>query len=295
MTAVAVQTSQTVDVTFSEPMGAGVTTRTNYALSGTGKGKLTTNPNSVALISGATYRLTWTSGEMKDGGDITITVSNAQDLAGNVMGTPNAGTHVGGGIGTLPTVTAVVVQSGLTVDVTFSEAMGTGVATATNYTLSGTGKGSLANKPNTAALVSGSTYRLTWTSGEMKNGGDITITVAAMVKDQAGNPMGTPNSGTHTGGGIGTLPTVTIDQAVGQADPTNTAPINFTVVFSEDVTGFEGADVMLSGTAGATAAVVTGGPVTYNVAVSGMTASGTVIVTIAAGVATDAVGNPNQA
>ena len=32
-------------------------------------------------------------------------------------------------------------------------------------------------------------------------------------------------------------PTVTINQAVGQADPTNGSPINFTVVFSEPVTG----------------------------------------------------------
>ena len=41
----------------------------------------------------------------------------------------------------------------------------------------------------------------------------------------------------------------------------------------------------LSGTAGATTAIVTGSGTTYNVAVSGMTGSGTVIATIAAGVA----------
>ena len=36
-------------------------------------------------------------------------------------------------------------------------------------------------------------------------------------------------------------PTVTINQAAGQADPTNASPINFTVVFSEAVTGFDAA------------------------------------------------------
>ena len=41
---------------------------------------------------------------------------------------------------------------------------------------------------------------------------------------------------------------MTINQAAGQADPTNASPINFTVVFSEAVTGFHGADVTLSGT-----------------------------------------------
>ena len=48
--------------------------------------------------------------------------------------------------------------------------------------------------------------------------------------------------------------TVTIDQAAGQPDPTNTSPINFTVVFSAEVTDFETGDVTLNGTAGATTA-----------------------------------------
>ncbi len=93
-----------------------------------------------------------------------------------------------------------------------------------------------------------------------------------------------------------TVPTVTINQAVGQADPTSASPINFTVVFSEPVTGFSGSSVTISGTAGGTKTVtVTGGPITYNVAVSGMTSSGTVIATIAAGVAQDTAGNWNTA
>jgi hypothetical protein len=93
-----------------------------------------------------------------------------------------------------------------------------------------------------------------------------------------------------------TRPTVTIDKASGQADPTNTSPINFTAVFSKPVSGFSGAGVTISGTAGGTKTVtVSGGPSTYNVAVSGMTTSGTVIATIPAGVAQDAAGNLNTA
>lgn len=92
-----------------------------------------------------------------------------------------------------------------------------------------------------------------------------------------------------------TPPTVTINQATGQADPTGTSPINFTVIFSEAVTGFDSTDVTLSGTAGATTATVTGSGTAYNVAVSGMTQNGTVIANIAAGRATDAAGNPNTA
>jgi arylsulfatase A-like enzyme len=92
-----------------------------------------------------------------------------------------------------------------------------------------------------------------------------------------------------------TPPTVTINQAAGQADPTTNLPINFTVIFSEPVTNFASGDVTLGGTAGATTASVTGSGTNYNVAVSGITQSGTVIASIAAGVATDAAGNPNAA
>jgi hypothetical protein len=88
-----------------------------------------------------------------------------------------------------------------------------------------------------------------------------------------------------------TPPTVTINQAVGQDDPTNNSTINFTVVFSESVSNFATGDVTLGGTAGATTAVVTGSGATYNVAVSGMTSDGTVTASLAAGVASDAATN----
>ena len=44
-----------------------------------------------------------------------------------------------------------------------------------------------------------------------------------------------------------TAPTVTINQASGQADPTTVSPINFTATFSEPVTGFTGSDVSFIG------------------------------------------------
>jgi LPXTG-site transpeptidase (sortase) family protein len=89
--------------------------------------------------------------------------------------------------------------------------------------------------------------------------------------------------------------TVTIDQAAAQLDPTNTSPILFTAVFSAPVTDFATGDVSLSGTAGATTAAVSGSGTTYTVSVSGMTGNGTVIATVAAGVAHDASANPNEA
>jgi hypothetical protein len=70
------------------------------------------------------------------------------------------------------------------------------------------------------------------------------------------------------------------------------SPINFTVVFSEPVTGFAGSGVTIKGTAAGSKTVsVSGGGNTYNVAVSGMTTNGTVIASITAGAGTDAAGN----
>jgi hypothetical protein len=84
-----------------------------------------------------------------------------------------------------------------------------------------------------------------------------------------------------------TVPSVTIVKKASQADPTGTSPIDFSVEFSETVTGFADADVEVTGTAGATTVNVTGSGTTYNVAVSGMTASGTVTAKVKAGAATD--------
>src|SRR2546425_2855462 len=62
------------------------------------------------------------------------------------------------------------------------------------------------------------------------------------------------------------------------------------------VTGVQTCALPICGSAGGTKSVsVSGGPSTYAAAVSGMTSSGTVIASIAAGVAQDAAGNPNTA
>ncbi len=90
-------------------------------------------------------------------------------------------------------------------------------------------------------------------------------------------------------------PTVTVNQAAAQIDPTNGAQINFTVVFSEAVTGFASGDIAISGTAGATTATITGAGPTYNVAISGMANDGTVIISIPAGAVTDVSNNANAA
>ena len=129
------------------------------------------------------------------------------------------------------------------------------------------------------------------------NLGDGPHTFAVRAIDGAGNPDPTPAS--YTWKVDTTAPGVTINQASAQADPTSASPIHFTAVFDEPVSGFTNADVSLSGTAGATSATVTeiapSDGTTYDVAVSGMSADGTVIASVAANKASDAAGNGNTA
>jgi hypothetical protein len=92
-------------------------------------------------------------------------------------------------------------------------------------------------------------------------------------------------------------PTVTINQAAGQVDPTNTGPILFTAVFSEAVLGFTSADISFVGSTvgGTLAAAISGTGPTYTVSVTGMTTAGNVVVSIPAASVTDLAGNPNIA
>ncbi len=87
---------------------------------------------------------------------------------------------------------------------------------------------------------------------------------------------------------------VSVEQGSSQADPARLVPILFSVSFSEAVTGFDAADVILGGTAGPTQASVTGTGSEYSVAVSGMSLPGTVSIRVPAGAAQNGVGQPNQ-
>ena len=136
-------------------------------------------------------------------------------------------------------------------------------------------------------------------SGMSSNGNVIAIVRAGAAVDTTGNASLISSSvdnkvvfSTDT-----TPPLVTINQAASQPDPTNVSPVDFTVTFSEPITGFDVSDMILSGTAGATTATISqiapNDETTFNVAVSGMSANGTVIAEVKAGAVLDALSNPN--
>jgi len=79
-------------------------------------------------------------------------------------------------------------------------------------------------------------------------------------------------------------------------NPTSASSVDFSVDFSESVTGFVQADVDLTGTAsGKSITGFTGGPQNFTVTVSGIAGSGTAAIDVDASKCTDAAGNPNTA
>jgi hypothetical protein len=91
---------------------------------------------------------------------------------------------------------------------------------------------------------------------------------------------------------------VTINQASGQADPVNTAGINFTIVFSGAVgsSSFGTNDITQSGTAtGITWNLSTADNITWTLTATSITGQGTVAPTIASNTVVDLYGNDNAA
>ncbi len=146
------------------------------------------------------------------------------------------------------------------------------------------------NNQNTgvAVIATGGSY--TVTSGTLAAGNR---TIRLRATDIAGNTSG--NSANTVVTIDTTAPTVTINQAAGQPDPTTATAVTYAIVFSETAAWLVPTPGTLSGTAGANTVVVTGSGTTYSAAVSGMTRTGTVIADIAASAAQDVAGNANSA
>lgn len=92
--------------------------------------------------------------------------------------------------------------------------------------------------------------------------------------------------------------TVTINRANMQADPTATQPVNFSVVFSEPVIGFNSDDVLLTGsTANVSSATieVTGSQAAYNVSIRNITSDGLIRARVRDTAVEDLAGNSNYA
>ena len=277
-------------VVFSEPVTLFVTG--DVTLGGT------TGGTKVGTVtgSGTTYNVAVTGMT----GQGTVIASIAQNVASDAAGNLNNASSSTDNTVTVDTSAPAVTinqavgqadptnASTINFTVVFSEPV-TGFVTG-DVTLGGTTGGTKVG----TVTGSGTTYNVAVTG--MTGQGTV---IASIAQNKAIDAVGNQNKASTSTDNTVTVdtlaPTVTINQAAAQADPTGVSPINFTVVFSEATTTFATGDVTLSGTGLATTATVTGSGTTYNVAVSGMTVNGTVIAAVGAGVATDLAGNANTA
>jgi len=246
-----------------------------------------TNLAGSGFIAGATVKLTKSGQSDIIASGVTVVstskITCSLDLTGKTTGTWNVVvTNPDSQYSTLtngftinypaPTVTSITPNSGANSgSVNITNLAGSGFLSGAAVKLTKTGQSDIT--ATGISVVSASTITCAFNlSGKTTGAWNVVVTNSDT------------QSGTLTNGFV-IPPTVTINRTVGQADPTKNSPINFTVVFSESVTGFATGDVTLSGTAGATTGNVSGSGTTYNVAVSGMTTSGTVVASVNAGVA----------
>ncbi|RLC02661.1 MAG: hypothetical protein DRI57_29880, partial [Deltaproteobacteria bacterium] len=284
-----------ITVTFSEDVTV------------TGAPQLTLDTGGTAVfdsVSGDTLTFTHTVADGHNSDDLDYAAADSLDLNGGTIkntGGDDADLTLPepGEADSLSDSNDIVIDTaapGVTLSTTASDPTNTspfGITITFDEEVTGFGPGDISVGNGTAGGFSNTTAGKVWTADiTPSSDGEVTVDISAgAAQDAAGNDntAATTLSRTYDG----TKPMVTVEQT---ADPVNSPPVNFTVVFSEAVSDFATGDVTLGGTASGTlSGTVTGSGTTYNVAVTGMTSAGTVTAEIGAGKATDSVGNGNAA
>jgi len=99
MSSINVTAEGVMALVYTEDMNAvGTDVPARYTISGPGAGTLSANPSSVIEATPTNYILTWLTGDMVFGGDVTLAINNVHDRAGNPIGSPFTLTDVGGGL-----------------------------------------------------------------------------------------------------------------------------------------------------------------------------------------------------
>lgn len=285
-------TTFSVAVAFDETMGATIPT---LAFNG-GVGSAFTLQGSSGW-SGSTYTFNYNVSNSNNysATGLTVDISGAKDAAGNVMLTKTS-TQTYAIDQLAPTISAASIKSNNSINDQYAHVGNDIKLTITPSEKLTTFTGNIAGYSGFAVsdqFIANGTYVLTVSTDPGVSAGLVTFSIN--YKDLNGNAGATltavTNSSSVTVDKV--APVGTIAQAGGQADPTVDSPINFALTFSENVYGLTNGDIAVSGTAGATTAVVTGSGAIYNVAVTGMTGGGTVVITLANAKVTDIAGNDN--
>ena len=268
-----------VSVTFTESVSE--FTQSELSLSGTASASITAwSANSDNMTYTATITPT-------SSGSVTLNVNAgvATDAANN-QNTAATSQTVTVSVDTESPGVSISVPSGVqngafNATITFTEAVSD--FTQSDVSLSGSAASITGWRANSGNTV----YTATITPTAS---GTVTIGVAANVATDAANNQNTAAT-TKTVIVDVDAPTVTI----GVPSGTQTGAFDATIMFSETVSGFVGSDVSLSGSVASITSWSANSDNTVYTATLTPTASGTVTVSVAANVATDAANNSNTA
>ncbi|MEA2570339.1 MAG: endonuclease mitochondrial [Acidobacteriota bacterium] len=279
-------------VTFDSAV-TGVDT-SDFSLTSTG---LTSLSITGITGSGTTYTVSVNTGSGASG-TIRLDVNNGasiSDAAGNALGAGFTSGQTYTVDRNAPTVTSVVRgnsnpsrQANVDYTVTFSAAV-TGVDSA-DFTLTTTG---VTGASVSNVTGSGTTYTVTVATGT----GDGTIRLDVVNNGTILGPTSVPMSGTFTSGEVYTIdktpPTVSsIVRA--NASPTSATSVNFTVTYNEAVSGVSAQDWSLTttGVTGASVTATNGSGTTYTITVNTGTGDGTIrLDVVTGGTVIDMAGN----
>ncbi len=271
----------------------------------------TANVASIDPFNGSVYDLTVSGGDLADlNGVVGLNLSGTQNIE-DAVGKPLPFTEPSIDEtytvdNTDPTVT--INQASGQVDpangtpvkftVVFSEEIDTSTFTVDDISESGTILGSLITW---SIIDSGDHKEFTLSADRIAENGTLIPSIAATrIKDLAGNDNSASSSTDNTVSFDDNVrPTVTINQASGQSDPTSAFPIEFTVSFSEPIIAsiFTTSDISQSGTATGISWSITnsGDDQHFTLFATSATGAGTLTPSISANKVQDIVGNDNLA
>jgi LPXTG-site transpeptidase (sortase) family protein len=246
------------------------------------------NPDTVTLTGSGTSYTASVSGMTTDGEVIlTIPAGTVHDAAGNGNTAPTYTDNTVVYDGHAPQVTAFTAPSTSgSLDIPISSFTATDTVGVTGYlittsstTPNSADTGWTASAPTTFTVAADGSYTLyPWAKDAMGHVSALFASPASVTVDS-------------------TIPTVSVDQAASQVDPTHTLPIVFTTTFSEPVTGVSASNFSVT-PSGASISVTPVGTArtTYNISVSGVTSDGPVTLSLSSttGIVDDS-GNPSSA
>ena len=266
----------------------------------------------VTQVNGSTYDITITGGDLAGfNGTVGIDLSSTAsitDSAGIALVVP----------ATEPATDDVYIVSNVTLSVTINQA-GTqpdpATGTPVNFTVVFSNP-IVASTFTVSDITQTGASGVTWSITNSVNSTTFTVSAisvpgsglltlqpslaAGVVADAAGN-TNSPSSSTDNTViyDASAPPTVTVNQASTQADPTSVLPVNFSVVFSEPINAgiCTPADITQNGTAtGITWSITNSGDNTnFTLSATAVLGSGTLVPSIPANRVTDLAGNINPA